>query len=68
MDAKSYAPFYRYTDKKGNPHVVWFEDVRSLAAKFQLVREMKWKGMGGWQMNFPFPQDESLLWLNFKPQ
>lgn len=66
FDPRSRTPYYQYA-ANGQKHVVWFEDARSLASKFALVRRYKWAGMGGWQMNLFFPQGETLFWLVFRP-
>lgn len=65
FDHRSRTPFYQYTTN-GQKHEVWFEDARSLASKFALVKQQKWAGMGGWQMNLFFPQGETLFLLNFR--
>ncbi len=41
---------YFYYEKDGLYHEVWFEDVRSLQAKFALVEEFGLRGMGYWQI------------------
>lgn len=43
------SPFFTYT-ANGIQHEVWFEDVRSMQAKFNLVKEYQLKGMGYWQI------------------
>ncbi len=56
FDEQAQAPFYYYTDAEGIAHVVWFDDARSMDAKFRLVNEFNLTGVGYWQiMNF-FPQ------------
>lgn len=56
FDEQAQAPFYFYTAENGVPHVVWFDDARSMDAKFRLVNEYNLAGVGYWQiMNF-FPQ------------
>ncbi|SEB21041.1 Spore germination protein YaaH [Thalassobacillus cyri] len=49
-------PSFRYTDKNGDPHEVWFEDARSLLPKFRLVKKYDLKGVGGWKTGLRFPQ------------
>lgn len=49
FDATAMSPFFRYT-QEGVQHEVWFEDVRSLQAKFSLVSEFGLRGMGYWQI------------------
>ncbi len=48
-DSVSQAPYFYY-EKEGITHVVWFEDVRSYNAKFNLVEEYKLRGMTIWQI------------------
>ncbi len=50
FDEESGSPFFRYTDENGIAHVVWFEDVRSLERKFNLVKEFSLSGVGYWQI------------------
>ncbi len=49
-DEKSEAPYYYYTDENETEHVVWFEDVRSITAKYELVREYGFRGAGYWNL------------------
>lgn len=49
FDATAMSPFFHYT-LEGAQHEVWFEDVRSLQAKFSLVPEFNLRGMGYWQI------------------
>ena len=50
-------PFFEYTSAGGTRHVVWFEDVRSIAAKFDLVDEFNLRGAGYWNLMNPFAQN-----------
>jgi len=43
-------PHFNYTAANGTPHEVWFEDVRSMNAKFDLVQEYGLHGVGYWQI------------------
>lgn len=43
------SPFFRYTEE-GIEHEVWFEDVRSIRAKFGLIQEFGLVGAGYWQL------------------
>lgn len=61
FDEASQAPYFYYTDPQGTEHVVWFEDVRSLSAKFGLVTEKSLTGCGYWNVMRPFPQNYLLL-------
>lgn len=49
-DETSEAPFFRYVDENGAEHEVWFEDVRSMLAKFNLIKEFQLRGCGYWQL------------------
>jgi spore germination protein len=62
------APFFRYTDEMGQQHEVWFEDVRSMQAKYDLVKEYKLRGLSYWVLGPSFPQNWPLLASNFTPR
>ncbi len=49
FDSLAESPYFHYT-KDGVTHEVWFEDVRSLQAKFNLIREYSLQGCGYWQI------------------
>lgn len=49
FDELSQSPYFNYISG-GIGHEVWFEDVRSLSAKFDLVQEYQLRGMGYWQI------------------
>lgn len=49
FDPVAMASYFRYT-REGLEHEVWFEDVRSMEAKFNLVKEFDLRGMGYWQV------------------
>jgi spore germination protein len=59
FDEAAQAPFYNYTTAEGVQHVVWFDDVRSMDAKFRLIPELGLRGAGVWQIMKFFPG----LWL-----
>jgi len=56
FDAPAQAPYYYYTNAQGIAHVVWFDDARSMNAKFRLIPEYKLSGAGVWQIMKFFPQ------------
>lgn len=56
FDAESQAPYYYYTDAQGTAHVVWFDDARSMNAKYSLIPEYGLRGAGVWQIMKFFPQ------------
>ncbi|MGC6173454.1 glycosyl hydrolase family 18 protein [Lacrimispora sp. 38-1] len=49
FDEEAMSPFFRYW-KFGIEHEVWFEDVRSYKAKFDLIKEYGLTGAGYWQI------------------
>ncbi|MCI6138687.1 MAG: glycosyl hydrolase family 18 protein [Clostridiaceae bacterium] len=49
FDETAMSPFFRYW-QYGIQHEVWFEDVRSIKAKFDLVKEYGLSGTGYWQL------------------
>lgn len=49
FDETAMSPFFTYS-ANGIQHEVWFEDVRSMQAKFDLVTEYQLHGMGYWQI------------------
>ncbi|MEH7344897.1 glycoside hydrolase family 18 protein [Bacillus sp. JJ1532] len=64
-DTKAQAPFFHYTDQAGKRHEVWFEDARSIQAKFDLIKELKLRGMSYWKLGLSFPQNWLLITENF---
>lgn len=64
-DYVSQSPYFRYTDKEGNAHEVWFEDARSAQAKFDTVKEYDLRGLSYWGLGYPFKQNWVLLNDNF---
>lgn len=59
------SPFYRYTDESGQQHEVWFEDARSMQAKYDTVKEYKLRGLSYWVLGPSFPQNWPILGANF---
>ncbi len=55
-DSIASAPHYRFYDGT-NPHIVWFEDIRSFREKYRLVDEYSLLGVTFWQLAFDFPQN-----------
>jgi spore germination protein len=60
-DFTAQAPFIDYTDDQGRAHKIWFEDARSVDAKFSLIRELGLRGIAYWKIGFSFPQNWLLL-------
>lgn len=50
-DQAAQSPFFRYYDGDGRQHEVWFEDARSLRAKYALVNEYSLAGVSFWNLN-----------------
>ena len=49
FDETARSPYFKYV-RDEREHEVWFEDVRSLQAKFNLISEYDLKGIGVWQV------------------
>ncbi|MCM3588909.1 glycoside hydrolase family 18 protein [Mesobacillus maritimus] len=64
-DQKAQAPFFNYTDREGKRHEVWFEDARSIQAKFDLIKELNLRGISYWKLGLSFPQNWLLITENF---
>lgn len=60
-DEAAQAPFFEYYDGNGRQHVVWFEDARSIKAKFDLVNRLELSGIAYWKLGYQFPQNWLLL-------
>lgn len=65
FDETAMSPYFRYTEN-GTAHEVWFEDVRSLEAKFNLVQEFGLRGVGYWQIMQLFRANWLLLAERFR--
>ncbi|WP_221565146.1 glycosyl hydrolase family 18 protein [Alkalihalobacillus sp. TS-13] len=53
-DEEDQAPYYTYYDENGKEHIVWFEDLRSMSAKFDLIKKLDIAGMSFWNLAFPY--------------
>lgn len=65
-DTKAQAPFFNYTDEKGRQHVVWFDDARSVQAKYRMASELGLRGVSYWVLGLDFPQNWAVLEDMFK--
>lgn len=54
-DKKDQAPYFEYWDKERKEHKVWFEDYRSMKAKFDLIDEYRLGGASFWNLAFDYP-------------
>ena len=60
------SPFFTYMESvNGLRHEVWFEDVRSIQAKFDLIKEYGLAGCGYWQIMQLFRANWLLLYQDF---
>lgn len=59
-DDNAQAPFFYYS-KNGISHVVWFEDVRSIRAKYLLVEEYGFSNVGYWNLMREFRQNNMYI-------
>jgi spore germination protein len=60
------SPFFRYTDADGQQHEVWYEDARSVQAKYDTVKEYGLRGVSFWVLGPSFPQNWPVLHSNFR--
>lgn len=65
FDWTAQSPWFTYY-KNGVVHEVWFEDVRSLQAKFNLIKEYQLQGCGYWSVMQFFYANWLLLDENFR--
>lgn len=61
FDETSKTPYFNYTDGEGKKHEVWFEDARSITAKYNLIKEFNLLGAGFWNLMRPFQTGMSIL-------
>lgn len=64
-DYTAQAPHFNYWDDAGKEHTVWFEDARSIQAKFRLLKELGLRGISYWKLGLKFPQNWLLIEENF---
>lgn len=60
FDNTAQTPYFTYTDS-GIEHEVWFEDVRSIISKYNLIDEFSLLGSGYWNLMRPFMQNWSYV-------
>lgn len=65
FDPVAMAPYFTYT-AGGKEHEVWFEDARSIDAKFSLAKEFGLLGVGYWNLMKFFPQNWLVLNARFR--
>jgi len=64
FDPVAQSPYFKYTEN-GTEHEVWFEDVRSLQEKFNLIKTYGLRGCGYWQIMQWFRANWLLLYSQF---
>jgi spore germination protein len=64
-DETAQAPTFRYRDDQGKEHVVWYENARSMQAKFDLVKQYRLRGISYWVLGDRFPENWQLLRAQF---
>ncbi|WNB90771.1 LysM peptidoglycan-binding domain-containing protein [Bacillus sp. NEB1478] len=57
FDEGDASPWFKYTDSQGKVHEVWFEDARSMKAKYETAKEYGLRGVSFWVLGIPFPQN-----------
>lgn len=65
-DQLAQSPYFYYYDSQQRQHVVWFEDARSVQAKYDLVKELNLRGVSYWVLTNSFPQNWLVLEDNFR--
>lgn len=59
------SPFFNYRDSEGRRHEVWFEDARSLRAKYALVEQYGLAGVSYWNLNTFYRTNFTVLEMLF---
>lgn len=57
FDERAASPFFYYTGEEGFAHTVWFEDVRSISRKWDIIERESLLGAGYWSVMRPFSQN-----------
>jgi len=65
-DTTAQSPYFEYRDPVGRQHIVWFEDARSINAKYDLLSSYSLLGAGYWNVMRPFVQNWSLVNARFR--
>jgi len=60
-DIEAQSPYFNYYDSDGKEHIVWFEDARSVRAKFLTAVEYGLRGVSYWVLGESFPQNWQVL-------
>ncbi|MFD4817962.1 LysM peptidoglycan-binding domain-containing protein [Peribacillus butanolivorans] len=63
FDTSAASPTYSYR-KENLDHVVWFEDIRSISAKYEVIDAYELIGSTYWQIGLEFPQNWAYMEQN----
>ncbi|MFS0764321.1 glycosyl hydrolase family 18 protein [Peribacillus phoenicis] len=63
FDTSAASPTYTYQRENSN-HVVWFEDIRSISAKYEMIDAYELIGATYWQIGLEFPQNWAFIEKN----
>lgn len=64
-DNTAQSPHFTFYDEERKQHIVWFEDARSLQAKFNLVKQHGLRGISYWKLGIEANTNWYLLSENF---
>lgn len=64
-DQTAQSPHFSFYDTELKQHIVWFEDARSLQAKFNLVKQYGLRGVSYWKLGIQADTNWYLLSENF---
>lgn len=67
FDEKAQTPYFKYIGAQREEHEVWFEDIRSIKAKFDLIEEFGLRGPGYWNLMRPFNQNWAYIGYRYSP-
>ncbi|WP_250230101.1 LysM peptidoglycan-binding domain-containing protein [Anaeropeptidivorans aminofermentans] len=61
FDEVAQSPYFEYTIPSGRRNIAWFEDVRSINGKLDLISEKNLRGAGYWNVMRSFAQNWALV-------
>ncbi len=61
IDRASGNPFFRYTTSAGTPHIVWFQNNRTVAQRLRLARSLHLRGIAIWALGQETPAVWSVI-------
>jgi len=67
FDEIAQTPYFTYQSSDGSNHEVWFEDIRSIIAKLNLIEEFNLKGAGYWNLMRSFAQNWAYIGYRYSP-